>query len=198
MIARGLRPPSGMRDTRGMPESRKRGPSVREIPNGDNRERLVCPDCGFIQYENPKLIVGAVCLWEDRVLLCRRAIPPRYGYWTIPAGFMELNESTADGAAREVVEESRAKVAIEDLLGLFEIPWIGQVCVFYRARLLGPECGPTGESSEVALVPWGEVPWDGLAFPSVRWALERCREGGQARFHVARKPAEGSPPFTED
>lgn len=181
-----------------MSETRKRGPSVRQIPSGDNRERLVCPDCGFIQYENPKLIVGAVCLWDDRVLLCRRAIQPRHGYWTIPAGFMELNETTAEGAVREVFEESRARVRIESLLGLFEIPWIGQVCVFYRARLLGAECGPTAESSEVQLCPWPQIPWGELAFPSVRWALDRCRAGGEAQFHAARKPPDGAPPFTED
>lgn len=171
-----------------MSEPRKRGPSVRLIPKGDNHERLVCPDCGFIQYENPKLVVGAVCIWDDRVLLCRRAIAPRIGTWTIPAGFMEMNETSAEGATREVFEESGARIAIESLLGLFEIPWIGQVCVFYSARMLAPDFGPTEESSAVDLFAWNAIPWDDLAFPSVRWALERHADGGAARHHVAPRP----------
>src|SRR6185437_4395233 len=95
-----------------------RGPSVRTIPDGDNRERMICPDCGFIAYENPKVVVGAVCRWEERILLCRRAIEPRAGYWTLPAGYLELEEAASAGAAREAWEEARAEIAIEGLLAV--------------------------------------------------------------------------------
>ena len=168
-----------------MSDPTKTGPSIRRVPDGDTRERLVCPDCGFIVYENPKPVVGAVCSWRNQILLCRRAIAPRIGYWTIPAGFMEMGESTADGATREVFEESKARIRIDSLLGLFEIPWIGQVCVFYGASMLSPDCGPTFESSEARLFAWGEIPWNDLAFPSVNWALRRYAEGGEPAIHVA-------------
>ncbi len=173
-----------------MSEPRKYGPSIHRVPDGDNRERLVCPDCGYVVYENPKPIVGAVCVWEDKILLCRRAIPPRLGYWTIPAGFMEMGESTGDGAVREVFEESKARIRIGALLGLFEIPWIGQVCVFYRAVMLSPECAPTLESSEVGLFRWDAIPWPELAFPSITWALERHAENGPPVVHVATRTAD--------
>lgn len=154
------------------------GPSVETIPEGDTRPRLLCPDCGYIEYLNPKVIVGAVCRWEDRFLLCRRGIEPRHGAWTIPAGFLELQESTAGGAAREVWEEARARVAIGGLVGIYEIPRISQVHFFFAAEMTGPEFAPGEESLEAALFTWQEIPWDALAFPSVRWALERYREGG--------------------
>src|ERR1700693_5861379 len=99
-----------------------RGPSVRTVPEGDTRERKVCPDCGFIAYENPKIVVGAVCRWEERILLCRRAIEPRAGYWTLPAGYLELTEATPAGAAREAWEEARAQIEIEGLLAVYDIP----------------------------------------------------------------------------
>lgn len=155
-----------------------RGPSVHQIPEGDSRQRLVCPDCGYIQYDNPKIIVGAVCTWQDRYLMCRRAIPPREGYWTMPAGFMEMAETTADGAAREVWEEARARVEMGELLGIYEIPHISQVYMIYTARMTGPEHAPGEESLETALMTWDEIPWDHLAFPSVRHALSWHRDGG--------------------
>ena len=156
-----------MSDSTGKP----RGPVVREIPDGDDHERLVCPDCGFINYENPKIVVGSVATWEDRILLCRRAIPPRIGYWTLPAGYMELHETTAQGAAREAWEEACARIEIETLLAIYNIPRISQLQVIYRARLDSPDIEPGPESLEVGLFEWDEIPWDDIAFPSVHWAL---------------------------
>ena len=153
------------------------GPSVEQIPEGDDRPRLVCPDCGFIKYDNPKIVVGAICTWEDRILMCKRAIEPRLGYWTIPAGYLELNETAAQGAAREVLEEAGATVEIDRLLGVYEIPHISQVYMIYGASMPTPEFAPGFESLDVALLGWQDIPWDELAFPSVTWALERYREG---------------------
>jgi ADP-ribose pyrophosphatase YjhB (NUDIX family) len=161
------------------------GPTVETVPEGDNRTRLVCPDCGYIEYTNPKIVVGAVCSWEEKILLCKRAIAPSLGRWTIPAGFMELGESTAQGAAREVWEEAEAQVHIEGLIGIYEIPHISQVNVIYRAPMLGPECAAGQESQEAALFAWDEIPWDDLAFPSVRWSLERFAAGGGPWVGVA-------------
>jgi ADP-ribose pyrophosphatase YjhB (NUDIX family) len=153
-----------------------RGPSVLTIPEGDNRERMVCPDCGFINYENPKIVVGAVCLWQDRFLLCRRAINPRRGYWTLPAGYLELHESTVAGALREAWEEAQARITIDGLLAVYDIPRISQVQLIYRAHLTAPEFAAGPESLEVKLFAWEEIPWDDLAFPSVRWALDHYRD----------------------
>lgn len=164
-----------------------RGPVTRHIPEGDDRERLVCTDCGFIHYDNPKIIAGAVCTWEGKFLLCKRAIEPRIGYWTIPAGFMELRESVAEGAAREVVEESGAKVEIENLLGVFEIPRISQVYMVYRARMTSADLDPGPESLSAALFEWDDIPWDELAFPSVKWSLEMFKFGGDGpHFNIHR------------
>ena len=121
------------------------------VPEGDNRTRLVCPDCGYIEYDNPKVVVGAVCTWEGKVLLCRRAIEPRLGYWTFPAGFLELDESTAEGAVREVWEEAQAKVEMDGLIGVYDIPHISQVYVVYRAHMMALEFAPGPESQDVAL-----------------------------------------------
>jgi ADP-ribose pyrophosphatase YjhB (NUDIX family) len=153
-----------------------RGPSVLLIPEGDNRERQVCPDCGFINYENPKIVVGSVVVWEDRFLLCRRAIDPRLGFWTLPAGFMEVNESTEEAAAREAWEEAQARIAIDGLLAVYNISRISQVQLIYRAHLLTPEIGAGPESLEVALFRWSEIPWADIAFPTVKWALDHFRE----------------------
>jgi len=152
-----------------------RGPTVTLIPDGDNRERQVCPDCGFINYENPKIVVGSVVLWENRILLCRRAIEPRRGFWTLPAGYMELHESTVQTAEREAWEEALAKITIDGLLAVYSIPRISQVQLIYRARLTSPNFAAGPESLEVALFAWDEIPWDELAFPSVKWALDQYR-----------------------
>ncbi|MFQ5784989.1 MAG: NUDIX domain-containing protein [Alphaproteobacteria bacterium] len=152
------------------------GPSVLKVPEGDTRERLVCEDCGFVLYRNPKVVVGAVCAWEDSILLCRRAIDPRRGYWTIPAGYLEMGETTAEGAARETLEEAGARIEIETILAVYNVPRISQVQVIYAARLLSPEIAAGIETLEARLVDWDEIPWDDIAFPSVHWALNHHRE----------------------
>lgn len=149
---------------------------IRRTPEEDDRERLVCKRCGFVNYENPKIVVGSVATWEDRVLLCRRAIDPRDGYWTLPAGYLELNESPESGALREAWEEARARLAIDQLLATYAITRISQVQLIYRARLITPEIAAGPESREVGLFRWDEIPWDELAFPSVHWALDHFRQ----------------------
>ncbi len=156
---------------------------VRLIPEGDTRERLVCTTCGHIDYENPKVVVGSVIAHQDTVLLCRRAIAPRRGYWTLPAGFLELGETAEEGAAREAWEEARARIAFDGLLGVFSISSIGQIQLIYRARFAGPSsvsfaAGP--ETAEVRLFGWDDIPWNDLAFPSVHWALAAWRAGKAA------------------
>jgi ADP-ribose pyrophosphatase YjhB (NUDIX family) len=149
---------------------------VHRIPEGDDRERLVCVDCGHIAYENPKVVVGSVVVAPDgSILMCRRAIEPRRGYWTLPAGYMELGETLEEGAAREAMEEAEAEIALDGIVGVFSVARIGQVQVIFRGRFLNPAAphfaaGP--ESQEVALFPWDRIPWDDIAFPTVRWALE--------------------------
>ena len=150
---------------------------VRRIPEGDDRERLMCPDCGHVAYENPKVVVGSIVADGDTVLLCRRAIEPRAGFWTIPAGYMEMNETVEEGARREAWEEARARIALEGVLAVYSIARLGQVQVIFRARLEAPGFEPGPESLEVRRFAWGEIPWDELAFPSVRWALLAWREG---------------------
>jgi ADP-ribose pyrophosphatase YjhB (NUDIX family) len=154
------------------------GPIVRQIPEGDNRERLVCTDCGFINYENPKIVVGAVCTWENKVLLCRRAIHPQRGLWTIPAGYMEQNETAEAGAAREAREEACAEIDIDGLIGVYTIPRISQVQLIYRAIVRDGAFDVGEETLELDLFDWDAIPWDEIAFPSVRWALDHWRELG--------------------
>jgi ADP-ribose pyrophosphatase YjhB (NUDIX family) len=172
------------------PADTTKGSFVRRIPEGDNRTRLVCTDCGFINYENPKVVVGSVCAWGEKVLLCRRAINPRAGFWTLPAGYMELHETTAEGAVREAWEEAQARIELEGVLAVYSIPRLSQVQVIYRARLLTPDVAAGPESAEVALFRWEEIPWDEIAFPSVRWALDHYREVRDRREF----PARGNPP----
>ena len=163
-----------------------RGPSVRSIPEGDNRERMICAECGYILYDNPKIVVGSVTRWGERILLCRRSINPRHGYWTLPAGYLELNESASAGAEREAWEEARARIEIEGLLAIYDIPRISQVQLIYRARLLDQAIEPGPESLEVRLFEWGEIPWGELAFPSIEWALQHDREARMTRDFTAR------------
>jgi ADP-ribose pyrophosphatase YjhB (NUDIX family) len=158
----------------------------REIPEGDSRLRIVCTDCGFINYENPKVVVGSVVREGGRILMCRRAINPRQGFWTLPAGYLELNETAADGARREAWEEARAKIEIDGLIAVYSIPRLSQVQVIYRARFAVPGIEPGPESLEVGLFSWDEIPWDEIAFPSVRWALGHYREIGEAEHFAAR------------
>lgn len=151
-------------------------PYARVVPEGDNRERDVCSDCGWINYVNPKIVAGAVVTLGDKFLICRRAIEPRIGYWTIPAGYIEEGEAPAQGAVREAVEEANAKIEIDALIGIYAIPRISQVHMMFRAALLDPDVSAGDESTEVALVGWSEIPWDELAFPTVTWALNHYRE----------------------
>ena len=156
-----------------------------KTPAGENRPREVCTSCGFINYVNPKIVVGSVVQYRDRFVLCRRAIAPRIGFWTLPAGFMEEGETAEEGAAREAMEEACAKIEIEGLLGCYSVPRISQVQLMYRARLLDPAIAPGPESTEVMLVTWDDIPWRELAFPSVKWALDHFaawRAGAVAPF----------------
>ena len=142
------------------------------VPEGDSLHRAVCDACGLIQYQNPKIVVGCVPVSGDRILICKRAIEPRLGLWTLPAGFMENNETASEGAAREAMEEANARVEIEDLYTVYSIPNISQVYMMFRARLLDDDVWPGPESLEVKLVREDEIPWDQLAFTMVRRTLE--------------------------
>ena len=162
-------------------EEKQPGNFQRVVPEGDNRERQVCVDCGFINYENPKIVVGSVVHDGEKILLCRRAINPRKGYWTLPAGFMEQQETAMAGAMREAFEEAQARIEIDALLAIYSIPRLSQVQLIYRAKLIAPEIAPGPESEEVALFTFAEIPWDEIAFPSVRWALGQYREVGNRK-----------------
>jgi len=146
-----------------------------EIPPGDDKQRRVCQNCDFVDYQNPKIVAGSVVLKGDKILLCKRAIEPRKGFWTLPAGFMELGESVEEAAQREAQEEALADIEIDRLLAVYSVPRIGQVQVMFRARLLG-DYGVGPESEEVKLVEWKDIPWSELAFPTVVWALTHFAE----------------------
>ena len=158
------------------------------IPDGDDRERAVCPACGHIHYVNPRVIVGCLPVYEDKVLLCKRAIEPRYGYWTLPAGFMENGETTAEGAARETWEEARGKVTDLELYRVFDVPYISQVYMFYRCNLVDGEFGVGPESLESDLYTEDQIPWDEIAFPVVKQSLKAYfddRRRGEYPIEVA-------------
>lgn len=137
------------------------------IPEGDHVKRDVCKKCEHIHYVNPKVIVGSLPVHGDKVLMCKRDIQPRLGYWTLPAGFMEANETTEQGAARETWEESEAKLKNMELYALFDLPYISQLYVMYRSELANDHFAPTNESSEVRLFSESEIPWDDIAFPII-------------------------------
>jgi len=145
------------------------------VPADDNRERAVCPACASVHYQNPLNVVGTLPVWEPdgRVLLCRRAIEPRHGLWTLPAGFMELGETCAEGALRETREEAGAEVEMGPLYTLLNVVRVGQVHLFYRARLRSPHFAPGPESLEARLFAEAEIPWDEIAFKTTRETL-RC------------------------
>lgn len=144
-----------------------------EIPPGDNRPRHVCPACGAIHYQNPKMVVGCIPEWEDKVLLCRRAIEPKYGLWTLPAGFMENGETTAEGAARETLEEAGARVEVLGLYSMISLPDINQVYLVFRARLLHLDFVHGEESLEARLFSEAEMPWEEMAFRTIDATLKR-------------------------
>jgi ADP-ribose pyrophosphatase YjhB (NUDIX family) len=150
------------------------GTILQRIPEGDDKLRYCCTSCDVIFYQNPKNIVGTLPVFEDRVLLCKRAIEPRRGKWTLPAGFMENGETTLDGAIRETAEEAGAKVRVQEnnLYTLFNLPYINQVYLFFRAELLDLNFAPGVESLEVELFREAQIPWDEIAFPVVRSTLE--------------------------
>ncbi|AJD47252.1 MutT/nudix family protein [Isoalcanivorax pacificus W11-5] len=143
-----------------------------DIPEGDNRPRYWCPACQTIHYQNPKIVVGALPVWEGRILLCKRAIHPRAGYWTLPAGFMENGETLQEGAARETWEEACATVNISDLYTVFNLPHIYQVYVFFLGELADGKFGVGDESSDAGLFLPEEIPWDELAFPTITRTLK--------------------------
>ncbi len=142
------------------------------VPADDNRERAVCTACSEIHYENPINVVGTVPVWGEQVLLCRRNIEPRYGFWTLPAGFLEMGESTAAGAERETVEEAGARIELQELFTVLNVVRAGQLHLFYRARMLDTTLAPGPETIEARLFREDEVPWDELAFRTVRLTLE--------------------------
>ncbi len=153
------------------------------IPADDNRARHICTACNMIHYQNPRMVIGSIPQWEDKVLLCRRAIEPQYGKWTLPGGFMENGESTAQAAIRETLEEACARIAIIDLYSMYSLPYINQVHLLFRAELLDLNFGPGQESLEVKLFSETEIPWDELAFRPVRYSLEHYfAERGKGQF----------------
>jgi len=155
--------------------------------DGDSRERAICPVCQTIHYENPLNVVGTVPYLGERILLCKRNIEPRWGKWTLPAGFMELGETTSQGAARETQEESGATFELEALFSVLSVPRVGQVHLFYRARLLHDRFNPGHETQEARLFSESEIPWDEIAFRTVKETLERYfsdRRRGQFGVHT--------------
>jgi ADP-ribose pyrophosphatase YjhB (NUDIX family) len=158
------------------------------VPADDNRERAVCLRCQHIDYENPLNVVGTVPAWEDQVLLCRRNIEPRHGFWTLPAGFMELGESTEAGALRETDEEAGARIELQGLFSVLNVVRVGQLHLYYRARLLDTDFAPGPETIEAQLFREDEIPWESLAFRTVRVTLERYfsdRRSGHFGIHCA-------------
>jgi ADP-ribose pyrophosphatase YjhB (NUDIX family) len=165
------------------------------VPPDDNRLRYVCTHCGVIHYQNPKMVIGSIPVWEAEgevsVLLCKRAIEPRCGYWTLPAGFMENDETTSDAALRETIEEAGARIELLPLFSLLNVPHVHQVHMFYRANLLDLEYAAGIESLEVKLFTEANIPWDDIAFPTVSHTLElffsdweKVRRGGVFSFHT--------------
>jgi ADP-ribose pyrophosphatase YjhB (NUDIX family) len=167
------------------------GPVSYRIPEDDNRERAICDDCGVVHYRNPLVVVGCVAERDGKVLMCRRAIEPRYGYWTLPAGFMELGETVAGGAARETLEEANATVELGHLFACVDVVDAGQVHLFYTGKLVG-DFSAGHETLEAELMSEAEIPWDRVAFQSVEFALRRYFEdagrNNGVHVHELRRP----------
>ena len=166
------------------------------IPPGDNLPRFVCESCGTIHYQNPRLVIGCIAEWQGRILLCRRAIEPRKGFWTLPAGFMENGETTEQAALRETAEEALAEVEAPVPFALVNVPHVSQVHLMFRGRLKDGRHGPGDETLETALLEEREIPWSEISFPSVHIALERFledRHKGSFSFHITTwdKPIQG-------
>ena len=161
-------------------------PVVLKVPPGDNLPRHVCEACDAIHYQNPKMVIGCIPEWEDRILLCRRAIEPRHGLWTVPAGFMENGETVAQAALRETLEEANARVELAAMYSVISVPHVNQVHIFYRGRLLDLEFGPGAESLEVQLFAESEIPWQEIAFRTISTTLRHYfadRRTGAYGFH---------------
>lgn len=162
---------------------------IKRVPDGDSLQRSVCGRCGFIDYENPKIVAGSAVLAGDKILMCKRAIEPRKGFWTLPAGFMESGETVEDGAKREAWEEACIDIELDGLLGVYSVPHISQVHVMFRSKLIGDHFAPGPESLEVKLYEWKDIPWTDLAFPSVLWTLDALRMNwGKDSFAPATNP----------
>lgn len=162
-------------------------PVRRQIPVGDDRPRFVCDRCQTIHYQNPRLVVGSIPEWEDRILLCRRAIEPRYGLWTLPAGYLENGETMQDGARRETREEAGAELGALAPFAMFDLPFIRQIYVMFRGRLASNNCYPGTESLECRLFAEADIPWETLAFLVVRETLQRYfgdRPAGRFGLHT--------------
>ncbi len=158
-----------------------------QIPADDNRERYVCVECETIHYRNPKIVSGCIPVHEDKILLCRRSIEPKYGYWTLPAGFMEMDETTLEAARRETLEEANARVEIEQLYSVINLPYVNQVYMIYRSRLLDLDFSPGEESLETRLFTEQEIPWNEIAFRTIKHTLEYYfadRAAGEFRLHT--------------
>ena len=145
---------------------------TRMIPPDDNRMRYVCAACDLVHYQNPKIVAGCIPVWEDKVLLCKRAIEPRYGYWTLPAGFMELGETSQAAALRETLEEANARVEIVNLFAVFNLPHVNQVYLMFNSNLKDLDFSAGAETQEVGLFSQSEIPWEQLAFTSIRYSLK--------------------------
>ena len=174
-------------------------PLAFRVPEGDTLPRFVCPVCGEVHYQNPKIVVGCLPEWDGRVLLCKRAIEPRHGLWTLPAGFLENGETVAAGAQRETLEEASARVEIDELYTLISLPLISQVYMVFRARLVDLDFGPGPESLEVRLFEETEIPWEEIAFRTIgrtlrNWFLDR--KLGTFPLHVS--SIERRPPLPPD
>ncbi len=162
-------------------------PVAIRIPVGDRVPRHMCDACGAIHYRNPRLVVGSLPVWEDKILLCRRAIEPRHGKWTLPAGFMENGETVADAARRETSEEANARIELDDMFTLIAVPHISQVHVVYRARLLDLDFSAGEETLEVRLFGEAEIPWEEIAFRTIAMTLRHYfadRRAGAFLFHT--------------
>ncbi len=156
-------------------------------PGDDNRLRHICVACGTIHYQNPNMVIGSIPEWEDKILLCRRAIEPRSGLWTLPGGFMENGESTTEAAIRETLEEANAQIEIGNLFSMYSLPFVNQVHLLFRARLLNLDFSPGTESLEVRLFGEDEIPWDEIAFRPIKYSLEHYfadRRKGCFNFHI--------------
>jgi ADP-ribose pyrophosphatase YjhB (NUDIX family) len=149
---------------------------ARAVPDGDTHEREVCERCSFVHYQNPKVVVGSVIRHDGKILMCRRAIEPRAGFWTVPAGYLELHETAEAGARREAYEEACADLQIDSLLAVYSIVHLSQIQLIYRARLKSASFAAGEESLEVGLFGWDEIPWSDIAFPSVHWMLGHERQ----------------------